>query len=143
MGRWVNDVPREWNKRDAHWTGYSPSICFSPPHNKPNNFFSKCLPLLSSNPPTARTPFSSGRAHLLAQPLSLPGGSVTLRLVQSWPGWTPRLLPVPPAEASLKLAVLNAVLPSTTTALVRTLRSGTTRSIPIGATVRTSRLVSW
>jgi len=35
VGRWVNDVPRERNKRDAHWTGYSPSIRFSPPHNNP------------------------------------------------------------------------------------------------------------
>ena len=26
MGRWVKDVPREWNIRDAHWMMQSPSI---------------------------------------------------------------------------------------------------------------------
>jgi len=26
VGRWVKDVPREWNIRDAHWTMQSPSI---------------------------------------------------------------------------------------------------------------------
>ena len=50
--------------------------------------YSQCLLSLSSSLPTVRTPSSSGRAHLPVRPLSLPGGSVTLLLVRSSPGWT-------------------------------------------------------
>ena len=78
---------------------------------------------------------SQVQQRLLAQPLSLPGGSVILQLVRSLPGWTPRLRLVPLAAVFLKLAVLNVVPPSTTTALARTSRSGTIKSTPIGVTV--------